>query len=80
MAKQNALDTSYSQTVRRSVFVLDVQMNEDQSRIRTGNAAENIARIRRLTINMLKPHDPRKKRTSIRKKKECPVYYQMTTL
>jgi predicted transposase YbfD/YdcC len=50
-------------------WVLDVQMNEDQSRIRTGNAAENIARIRRLTINMLKGHEPRKKRTSTRKKR-----------
>jgi predicted transposase YbfD/YdcC len=50
-------------------WVLDVQMGEDLSRIRTGNAAENIARLRRLTINMLKHHEPRKKRTSIQKKR-----------
>ena len=39
-------------------WVLDVQMSEDSSRIRAGNAAENMARIRRLTINMLKNHEP----------------------
>ena len=50
-------------------WVLDVQMSEDNSRIRAGNAAENMARIRRLTINMLKNHEPRKKRTSIEKKR-----------
>ncbi len=50
-------------------WVLDVQMGEDLSRIRTGNAAENIARLRRLSINMLKQHEPRKKRTSIQKKR-----------
>jgi predicted transposase YbfD/YdcC len=50
-------------------WVLDVQMGEDLSRIRTGNAAENIARLRRLTINMLKHQEPRKKRTSIQKKR-----------
>jgi hypothetical protein len=44
-------------------------MSEDNSRIRVGNAAENMARIRRLTINMLKGHEPRKKRTSIEKKR-----------
>lgn len=50
-------------------WVLDVQMSEDNSRIRAGNAPENMARIRRLTINMLKNHEPRKKRTSIEKKR-----------
>lgn len=50
-------------------WVLDVQMGEDLSRIRTGHAAENIARLRRLTINMLKQHEPRKKRTSVQKKR-----------
>jgi hypothetical protein len=50
-------------------WVLDVQMGEDLSRIRTGHAAENIARLRRLTINMLKQHEPRKKKTSIQKKR-----------
>ena len=38
-------------------WVLDVQMTEDSPRIRAGNSAENMARIRRLTINMLKNHE-----------------------
>jgi predicted transposase YbfD/YdcC len=38
-------------------WVLDVQMSEDSSRVRAGNAAESRARIRRLTINMLKNHE-----------------------
>ena len=52
-------------------WVLDVQMSEDNSRIRRGNAAENLSRIRRLTINMLKAHEPRKKRTSLQKKRRA---------
>ena len=50
-------------------WVLNVQMSEDDSRIRSGNAAENMARIRRLMINMQKGQEPRKKRTSIEKKR-----------
>jgi predicted transposase YbfD/YdcC len=33
--------------------VLDVSFNEDQSRVRTGHAAENLSRLRRLTANLL---------------------------
>ena len=35
-------------------WVLDVQMREDQSRARAGNAAENLATLRRLALNLLK--------------------------
>lgn len=35
-------------------WVLDVQMREDQSRARTGFAAENLATLRRLALNLLK--------------------------
>jgi len=34
-------------------WVLDVQMREDQSRARTGYAAENLATLRRLALNLL---------------------------
>ncbi len=35
-------------------WVLDVQMCEDQSRARAGHAAENLATLRRLALNLLK--------------------------
>ena len=35
-------------------WVLDVVFGEDQSRARTGNAAENLAATRRLAINLLR--------------------------
>ena len=35
-------------------WCLDVQMGEDQSRARTGHAAENLATLRRLALNLLK--------------------------
>lgn len=35
-------------------WVMDVCFNEDQSRVRTGHAAENLATLRRLALNMLK--------------------------
>lgn len=35
-------------------WVLDVQMNEDQSRARAGYAAENLATLRRLALNLLR--------------------------
>jgi len=42
-------------------WVLDVQFGEDQSRARTGYAAENLATLRRLALNLLK-RDTTKKR------------------
>lgn len=38
-------------------WVLDVQMNEDQSRIRKNHAAENMAMLRRMAMNLLKRDD-----------------------
>jgi len=35
-------------------WVLDVQMNEDQNRARTGHAAENLGLLRRLALNQLR--------------------------
>ena len=35
-------------------WMLDVNFNEDQSRVRTGNAAENFALIRHIALNILK--------------------------
>ena len=40
-------------------WVMDVTFNEDQSRIRSGNAHQNIATIRHIALNMLKKN-PRK--------------------
>ncbi len=42
-------------------WVMDVQFGEDQSRARTGHAAENLATLRRLALNLLK-RDTTKKR------------------
>lgn len=47
--------------------VLDVSFGEDDSRIRRGNAPENVARIRRIALNLLRVHgDRHTKRKSIR--------------
>lgn len=35
-------------------WILDVAMGEDDSRIRKGNAPENVATLRRLALNLLK--------------------------
>ena len=35
-------------------WVLDVNYKEDKSRNRTGNSAENLAVVRRITLNLLK--------------------------
>jgi predicted transposase YbfD/YdcC len=42
-------------------WVLDVQMREDDSRARTGYAAENLATLRRLALNLLKREATRKR-------------------
>jgi predicted transposase YbfD/YdcC len=42
-------------------WVLDVHMGEDQSRARTGYAAENLATLRRLALNLLKSEKTKKR-------------------
>jgi predicted transposase YbfD/YdcC len=42
-------------------WVLDVQMREDQSRARAGHAAENLATLRRLALNLLKREKTKKR-------------------
>jgi predicted transposase YbfD/YdcC len=42
-------------------WCLDVQLGEDQSRARTGHAAENLATLRRLALNLLKRDKTRKR-------------------
>ena len=42
-------------------WVLDVQMNEDQSRARAGYAAENLATLRRLALNLLRREQTKKR-------------------
>lgn len=49
-------------------WCLDVVMQEDQSRIRIKNAAENFAVLRRIAINLLKKMSHRKKRASMASK------------
>ena len=38
-------------------WVLDVAFQEDQSRIRAGHAAQNMATVRRLTLSLLQQED-----------------------
>jgi len=49
-------------------WTLDVTFREDNSRARTGNAAENLAALRRLALNMLKK-EPSQKSLSVRGKR-----------
>ena len=42
-------------------WVLDVCFREDQSRVRTGYAAENLATLRRLALNLLKREKTKKR-------------------
>ena len=42
-------------------WVLDVQLREDESRARTGNAPENLATLRRLALNLLKKDQTKKR-------------------
>ena len=42
-------------------WIMDVCFREDQSRARTGFAAENLATLRRLALNMLKREKSKKR-------------------
>lgn len=50
-------------------WMLDVQFQEDQSRVRTGHAAENLSRVRRLALNLLKQEKTCKKGIAIKRLK-----------
>jgi predicted transposase YbfD/YdcC len=50
-------------------WVLDICFGEDQSRARTGNAAENLAALRRLTLNLLRRETTKKR--GIKGKQKC---------
>ena len=47
--------------------VLDVSFGEDQSRIRKGNAQQNIGVIRKSVLNLLRPAKEKMPRQSIRR-------------
>lgn len=49
-------------------WVMDVTFREDDSRARSGNAAENLATLRRLALNMLKTETSQTK-LSLRRKR-----------
>jgi predicted transposase YbfD/YdcC len=42
-------------------WVMDVRFGEDQSRARNGSAAENLATLRRLALNLLKSEKTKKR-------------------
>jgi len=42
-------------------WIMDVCFREDQSRARTGHAAENLATLRRLALNLLKSEKTKKR-------------------
>ena len=42
-------------------WVMDVCFGEDQSRARSGHAAENLATLRRLALNLLKRENKKKR-------------------
>ena len=46
-------------------WILDVTFREDDSRIRDGNASENLAIVRHIALNLLQQH--RGKKTSVKK-------------
>ena len=42
-------------------WLLDMQMGEDQSRVRAGHAAQNLGTLRRLALNLLKREKTKKR-------------------
>jgi predicted transposase YbfD/YdcC len=61
---------SHWQVENQLHWVLDVVFNEDQSRARTGNAAENLATLRRWTLNLIKA-DRRKAKRSLKGRRKA---------
>ncbi|MCX5659677.1 MAG: ISAs1 family transposase, partial [Planctomycetota bacterium] len=53
----------------------DVSFHEDDSRVRTGHGPENLARLRRLALNLLRTHgDKHSKRKSIRGRRKVAAW------
>jgi len=50
-------------------WVLDVNFNEDQSRVRKGYAAENLSRLRRIALNMLQRENSGKRSIRVKRLK-----------
>ncbi len=50
-------------------WVLDLSFREDESRVRTGNAPENLALIRHLALNLLRQDRTAKTSIKARRKK-----------
>ena len=48
---------------------LDMSFREGQSRVHIGNAAENLAIVRRIALNLLKQEKTNKRRISCKRKK-----------
>lgn len=61
-------------------YVLDVSFNEDQSRVRKGNGAENLSRLRRLTANLLRLNPSKRSIRSRRKRCGWSEEYLLQTL
>jgi predicted transposase YbfD/YdcC len=61
---------------------LDVTFGEDDSRLRTGDGAENFSRLRRLTLNLLKKAPGKKRQSLKRKRYQCSLdrKYLLTVL
>lgn len=54
--------------------VLDVSFHEDESRIRQGHGAENVSRLRRIALNLLKAADSYTKRKSIKGRRKIAAW------
>ena len=53
-------------------WVLDVSFREDESRVRTGNAPENLSTMRHAALNLLRQH--RQSRISIKAKRKLAAW------
>ena len=51
-------------------WVLDMTFNEDQCRVRAGNAAQNLAVLRHLVMNLMRTA-PGKKRSMVKRRQRC---------
>lgn len=51
-------------------WVLDVAFREDESRVRKGNAPENMAMMRHVALNLLKTATTKQKRVSIQSRRK----------